>query len=269
MYIQYFFLAVILAASTLVSSLIFWILLKRKVHFFPVLKLFCVSASLNRLLLTGSGYAVLSWRLKMAGISIHTSLAVSAVSEFLSIAPWLILGIYYGSSVAVQIPWAVIVLSVLIVFFLILKLKHLRDFVGKVIGYIRETKVFIIISLPFVIINVVLVSVYYLLLVHIFHFDFDLLQIIRIVAVSIAAGYLSPVPSGIGIKEGSLIYLLMREGGGFQNSAVFAFTDRLIVTVFYIAAGFITGSDIIIGELKKKYFKQKDPDCSPGRSTDG
>ncbi|MDD5669052.1 MAG: lysylphosphatidylglycerol synthase domain-containing protein [Candidatus Omnitrophica bacterium] len=269
MYIQYFFIAVILAVSALVSSLIFWILLKRKIHFLPVLKLFCVSASLNRLLVTGSGYAVLSWRLKLYGISIHTSLAVSAVSELLSIAPWLILGIYCGSSVAVHIPWAMVVLSVLIVLFLILKLKHIRDFAGKVFGYIREAKIRIIISLPFVIINIVLVSVYYLLLVHVFLFDFNLLQIIRIVAISIAAGYLSPVPSGIGIKEGSLIYLLMREGVGFQNACVFALTDRLIVTIFYIAAGFIAGTDIIIGELKKKYFKQRDPDCSPGRSTDG
>lgn len=241
--------------SILISSSVLWILLNRRIKLWQAIKLSCIITALNKLLLTGSGYAVMSWKLKSDDFPLHRSLASFAVFELFSVLPWLILGFYFGAKITIKVPVFLIVILVLILLSVIFKREAIINFLKNVLNYLKELKFGFIGIIPLVITNTALGITYYFFLFKVFGFSLKLLDILKVVSVSFTLGYLSIFPSGLGVKEGSMIYLLAKQGIPLSSSASIAITDRLLVTSFYASLGFLFGANIIKDEIKRRLIR--------------
>ena len=111
--------------------------------------------------------------------------------------------------------------------------------------------------LPIVVLNMAIYTMYYHFLFNFFDFHLQAIDIIKIIAVSFTVGYLSFAPSGIGFKDTGLVLLLTGQGIPLDGAIMFALTDRLIVTVFWIGLGSFAGFDLIKLEFKKRFQRKK------------
>lgn len=246
-----------LALIILISSFIFWILLNKDIKLWQAIKLICISGALNKILLTGSGYAAASWKLKSDDFPVYKSLSSFGVLELFSVMPWLILGLFWGAEIAIRIPLFLIVLFVLVLGFAIYKRKSMLDFLKNALSYLKKIRSNILMVIPLVLINIMIGIIYYFFLFRAFGFNCDFLNILKIVSVAFTIGYLSPSPAGLGFKEGGMVFLLMQQNLSFSSACYIAIADRIIMTGFYIILGFLFGAGIIRDEVRKKLWLQK------------
>ena len=116
-----FFILVTLLCIIVINSLIFYILVEKKIKLFWCFTLISVSTALNRLLFTGSGFFLSSYLSKNRHLSFSEALSTFFVMEFFGILLWIPLGIYFGASVTVKIPWIFWLLVVVIFSFIYLQ----------------------------------------------------------------------------------------------------------------------------------------------------
>jgi uncharacterized membrane protein YbhN (UPF0104 family) len=65
------------------------------------------------------------------------------------------------------------------------------------------------------------------------------------------------VPSGLGIKESGVVFLLSRQGVPLRDSIYFAVADRMITTGFYLTLGFLFGAGMITGEMRRRVCQER------------
>ena len=267
MLIDVILIFLVLLISIFIGSVIFWILLNKKFKFWQTIKLYCVASALNKLLLTPAlGYATMSWKLKSDGFPLHRSLASFAVFELFSVLPWLISGFYFGAKITLKVPVFLIVILVLILLSVIFKREAIIHFLKNVLNYLKELKFGFLGIIPLVITNVALGTIYYFFLFKVFGFSLKLLDILKVSSVSFTLGYLSILPSGLGVKEGSMIYLLAKQGISLSSSTSIAITDRLLVTSLYASLGFLFGANIIKDEIKRRFFRIRNHSRAIGKN---
>lgn len=243
-----------LAIGFFISPFILWIILNRKITLWQTIKVTYIINALNKLFLTGSGYLAMGWKLKSGDFPISLSLSSFAIFELFSILPWLILGLYSGARITLEAPVFFIAILVLILVFSICRGKTI---IKNIFAYFKEIKINFLIIIPLLITNVVLAIIYYFFLFNLFGFKLGFQDILRIVSVSFTLGYLSIFPSGLGVKEGSLIYLLAGEGIPLSSSISIAITDRVLTTSFYAFFGFLFGAKIIKEEIRRRFTAKK------------
>lgn len=245
-------MALVLLGAVFIHATIFWVVIKKKVPFSSAVRLTCVAMALNRLFLSGSGYAAMSWKLKKENIPLHKSLSSFMVFEVFSTLPWLILGIYFGARVTAKshiLPISLILVFIALAF--CFKKKQVLRFIRDATAYLKQVKFDFMVILPLVLLNLALGIIYYYFLLAAFGFVFSLTEVFKIATVSFTVGYLSPAPSGIGFKEAGIVYLLMRQNLALKSALSVAIADRVMVSVFYIVMGLLCGSKMIISELKR------------------
>ncbi|MFH0790296.1 MAG: lysylphosphatidylglycerol synthase domain-containing protein [Candidatus Omnitrophota bacterium] len=241
--------------SIFICAIILSVLLNKDIKLWQAIKLICICGALNKFLLTGSGYLVISRRLKINGLAFYKSLSAFGIFELFSAAPWIFLGLYFGANIAIRIPALLTVFLVLGLIFAIYKRKEAAIFLKETLSYFKKTKFNIIAIIPLVLINVLTYTIYYSSFFRVFGVRFDLLDVLKIVSVAFTVGYLSPAPGGLGFKESGLIFLLMQKGLSLKDSLSIAITDRVLITAFYLILGILFGAEMIVGEIKKRFSR--------------
>jgi uncharacterized membrane protein YbhN (UPF0104 family) len=251
------FIFLALGMSVFLSACVFWILLNRQISLGKALQGTTAAGALNKILLTGSGYALASAAFKNDAIPLYKSLASFVVLELFSVLPWIIAGLYFGAQLAARIPWFLIVIFTLAFFYILNKKKRLGDFIKNAAGYFKETRRNVLAVAPFVLLNIIAGVWYYWSLFKVFGLHIPWGHVVKLIAISFTMGYLSPVPAGLGIKESGIAFLLMREGASFKQAVSLAVADRLVITVFYVACGFLCGWGVLSDAIKTRSFKKK------------
>lgn len=242
-----------LAIGVFISSFVLWVLLNRKITLWQTIKLTCIAGAMNKLLLTGSGYMAMIWKMKTDDFPLSKSIPAFTLFELFSVLPWLISGFYFGAKVAIKIPSFLMVVGVLILIFAIYKIRKRKVFLKDTFNYFKEAGLHMSLIIPVILINVILGLIYYLFLFRIFRVNLSLLEIFKIIAITFTVGYLSPAPSGLGFKEGSLVFLLMQHNLSLKSSLSIAITDRLITTILYAILGFSLGAKMIKNALRARF----------------
>jgi uncharacterized membrane protein YbhN (UPF0104 family) len=246
-----------LGMGLFVNSYLLCILLNRKIPLWGGVKLFSVASALNKLLLTGSGYAALAWKMKGDDIPLDRSLPAFASFELCSTVPWIILGLYFGADVAVQTPLIIVGAMIFLSVFWFFRKRKIPGLIKEGVSYLRGMSAHIVLAPVLILLNVCSGAAYYYFLSKIFAMNFSLLEMARIFSVSFAVGYLSPVPSGLGIKESGVVFLLSRQGVPLRDSIYFAVADRMITTGFYLTLGFLFGAGMITGEMRRRVCQER------------
>jgi uncharacterized protein (TIRG00374 family) len=251
------FIPLALGMSVFLSSCVFWILLNRQVPLRKAIQGTTAAGALNKIFLTGAGYAAVSAALKNDSVPFYKSLASFAALELFSVLPWIIAGLYFGAQLAARTHWFLIVFFALAFFFILNKKKRLGDFISNAAGYFKETSRNILAVVPLVLLNIIAGACYYLLLFKAFGLRIPWGEVVKLIAVSFTIGYLSPLPAGLGIKESGMTFLLMQAGVPFKQSVALAVADRLVITLFYVACGFLCGWGLISDVIKTRSLKKK------------
>ena len=258
--ISILFIFLSLFSIFILTSLIFYILIQKKIKFLTACKLVSVAFALNRLLFTASGFIASSYLFqKKKDLSFSEILGAFFVMELLGVLPWLSLGVYFGVSLSLRIPWIFWVFLFFLLFFLIFRYRYLRDNFSKIKRYFVELSKNIFKVIPLIIFNQFLYVFYYYFLFSLFGFSLHFMQIIKIISLSFSLGYLSLAPAGLGLKDASLVFLLVKEGVSLNNSILCAFLDRLLITGFWTLMGIFLGVNVIKKAVKDRinYFKQR------------
>lgn len=257
---ELFFIVLILFLISVIDALIFYLLVKplRKISLREAFKLISVARALNKLLLTGSGFFASSYFAQDKNLTFSQSLGVFFLLEFLYVALWLPLGIYFGAKLALKIPWFFIVtILMLLAPIAWSKKKKLILAIRNSLGYFRKIGKRILSVMPLVILQISLVILYYFFLFKFFNFHPDFLNITKIVSISFTLGYLSPAPTGLGFKEGGFVALLLTSGVSLSNALSIAIFDRVFTTIFWGILGALTGFPLIRKSLKERPKKPK------------
>ncbi len=239
-----------------IYSLVFWLLLGKAVKIGRAFQLSTAALVLNKFLLTGAGYAAASAKLKNDNVAFHKSLPAFIFMEFLFVVPLLASGLYYGAHIVVRAPLFLLGFILLLAIFALYKRKKIKGFFREVASEAKAASAHLWLIIPLVAANIFLIIVYYKLLLGVFNIPLSFYEIYKLVAVSFTIGYLSPVPSGLAFKEGSLIYLLMQKGQAFNTALSLAITDRAIITGFYIILGFLCAGHIVFSAVREEYVKR-------------
>jgi len=247
------FIFLILSINVLINSFIFWRLLNKGVEFFRAVKIICIAGAMNKLLLTGSGYAAMSWKLKSDDFPVSRSISAFAIFELFSVSPWLISGFYFGAEASVRMPSFLLFIMGLVFILAIYKIRKTKNFLKDALSYFKDSTRNIPLIIPLVLINVILLVIYYQFLFRGFGVNLPLIEIFKIIAIAFTVGYLSPAPSGLGFKEGSLVFLLMQRNLSLKSSLSIAITDRLITTILYAILGFSLGAKMIKNTLRERF----------------
>ncbi|MFA5118625.1 MAG: flippase-like domain-containing protein [Candidatus Omnitrophota bacterium] len=251
------FIFLALGMSVFLSSCVFWILLNRQVSLGKAIQGTIVAGALNKIFLTGSGYALASAALKNDSVPLYKSLASFAALELFSVLPWIIAGLYFGAQLAARTHWFLIVFFALAFFFILNKRKRLGDFISNAAGYFKGTSRNILAVAPLALLNIISGVCYYWFLFKVFGVRIPWGEMVKLIAISFTMGYLSPLPSGLGIKESGMTFLLMQTGVPFKQSVALAVADRLVITLFYAACGFLCGWGVISDVIKTRSLKKK------------
>ena len=211
----------------------------------------CVSVALNKMFLTGSGYAAMAWKLGKEGIPFHSCLVAAMVQELLSVGPWVVLGLYFGAHMAKRFPVILFFFVSLMILLAVYKKKRILNFLRSAYGYCREIRANFIIIIPLAACNVIAYAAYYYLLFRVFSFTAGWVTAVKIASIAFTVGYLSPLPAGIGLKDSSLLFLLAQEGLALKKSFFIAAADRAIVTGLYLSLGFTCAARFLLDALKK------------------
>ncbi|MDD5729533.1 MAG: lysylphosphatidylglycerol synthase domain-containing protein [Candidatus Omnitrophica bacterium] len=245
------FIPLILTISVLTSSFIFYVLLKRELKLIHSVRMISAAHSLNKFLFSGSGYAAISLKLKAQDLPAYKTVSSFALLELLSFLPWVALGFYFGPEIALKVPLVFIVLLAVILPFSLFRKKRLAGFFKNAFAYFNEIKLSALAVLPLVLLNVACGVFYYFFLLRAFGLTLSLLDILKITSVTFTVSYLSPSPSGLGFKEGSLVFLLMQKSVPFKNAAAIAVADRAIICVFYLILGALVAISFVLERPKK------------------
>lgn len=245
-----------LTGITLLQGLNFYLLVNRRITFTEAFRLVSVAAAFNRVLLAGTGYVAGSLFSRNKQLPFYKALGAFLISELLFVGVWLTLGLFCGVQLAQKMPWLFLVLLLLAVGLLIIKRDKIVAAKKDLLGYLSEVKQVIPAVLLFNILNAGLFVFYYYLLFSIFDFHPGYLTVLKIVSITITVSYFSPLPSGLGIKEGALSLLLMEGGQPLGMSLAIALADRIILTSFWFALGALLGFDLIKDELARRFYKK-------------
>jgi len=247
------FLLTALIINLFINAVIFWLLSDREINFFQAIKLTSVIGAMNKLLLTGSGYLAMTWKLKEYDFPVTKSIPVFSLFELVSLAPWLVSGFYFGAKAAIKIPVFFIVGAAIILIFTLFKIKKAKEFLIESLNYLKKIIPNIPLIIPLILVNVSLSLAYYYFLFGSFGIVFSIWEVFRMVSIAITIGYLSPSPSGLGFKEGSLVFLLMQNNISLKSSISIAIADRLIVTILYAVLGLFFGWGMFKNNLKSRF----------------
>ena len=258
--ISILFIFLLLFSIFILTSLIFYILIQKKIKFFTACKLVSIAFALNRLLFTASGFIASSYLFqKKKNLNFSETLGAFFVMELLGVLLWLSLGVYFGVSLSLEIPWIFWIFLFFLLLFLTFRYRYLRDNFSKIKRYFVELSKNAFKVIPLVILNQFLYVFYYYSLFSLFGFFPHFMQIIKIISLSFSLGYLSPAPTGLGLKDASLVFLLVKEGVPLNSSILCTFLDRVLVTGFWTLMGALLGFNIIKKAVEDRinYFKQK------------
>lgn len=246
----FLFIPVILMAIVLLNSWIFWILVGHRVKPGEAFKITVVATAMNKLLLTGTGYAAMSFKAKRISLA-ATDLILSFIFlELFSVAPYLLTGLYFGARMTAKIP-IVLIGSMLIIFLVaVYKIKKAQDFLKGAVNYLGGICPTLPLIISGAVINFILGIAYYFFLFKFYGVRLPVIEILKIISITFATGYLSPAPSGLGFKDGMLTFLLTQHNIVLSTAALIAVTDRLIGTFLYAFLGFIFGGDIILQKIR-------------------
>ncbi len=253
-FIFLFFIFATLLCIVIINSLIFYILVGRKIKLFWCFVLVSVSTALNRLLFTGSGFFLSSYLSRNRHLSFSESLSAFFVMEFFGVLLWIPLGIYFGAAVTIKIPWIFWLITVAVFSFIYLQRKKIRVWFVNLKRSLKNLSKNIPFVIPLILLNGCVYIAYYYFLLSLFDFFPTFLQLIRIISLSFTLGYLSPAPSGLGFKDTGLILLLVKEGLSLNKSILCAIIDRGITTFFWVILGLLFGFDLIREEVKRLPF---------------
>ncbi|MFA5363351.1 MAG: lysylphosphatidylglycerol synthase domain-containing protein [Candidatus Omnitrophota bacterium] len=254
--VEAFLIFLSLILSTIVISAGLRILLNGDIKLWEAVRLNCVATALNKIFFTGTGYAALSWKLKKDNIPYHKTLSALALIELSISLPWIACGLFFGVRVGWEAPLIFLGAIGLIAVFLAVRKNKIKDFLGKIFGYLKDIAPNIMGFIPVISLNFLLGWGYYFLLFKTFGLSISIFDVLEVVSVAFSAGYLSPIPSGLGIKDSGIIYMLMKHGVPFKNALIIAMADRGIVTGLYLILGFLFGADIIRQEIKSKFKRR-------------
>jgi len=252
--ISVLFIFLLLFSIFILTSLIFYILIQKKIKFLIACKLVSVAFALNRLLFTASGFIVSSYLFpKKKDSSFSETLGAFFVMELLGILPWLSLGVYFGVSLSLKIPWVFWIFLFFLLLFLTFRYRYLRDNFSKIKRYFVELSKNAFKVIPLIIFNQFLYVFYYYFLFSLFGFFPHFMQIIKIISLSFSLGYLSPAPAGLGFKDTGMVLLLVNSGLKLNTAISLAILDRVTVTVFWAILGSIFSYDLIKEEIRKRF----------------
>ncbi|OGQ96075.1 MAG: hypothetical protein A2521_13280 [Deltaproteobacteria bacterium RIFOXYD12_FULL_57_12] len=254
-----------LTGITLLQGLNFYLLVNRRIKFFEAFRLVSVAAAFNRILLTGTGYVAGSLFSRNKQLPFYQALGAFLISELLFVGLWLILGLLYGVRLAQEMPWLFLLLPLTAAGLLLLKKEKIAAAGKNLLGYLVEAKRVIPAVLLCNTLNAGLFIFYYYLLFGIFDFYPGYFTVLKIVSITITLSYFSPLPSGLGIKEGALGLLLMEAGQPLGQSLAIALADRIILTSFWFALGSLLGFDLIKEELARRFCKKTEDNLTKNR----
>jgi len=246
------YVILILLLISIVNAVDFYILIYPELTIKEAFKLITTAITLNKLLFTGSGYLTSSYLSRNKNLPFYKALSAFLLLEALGVSLWLGLGIYFGAKIAVKIPFIFIPILVFIIILGWLKSKNFTKAAKNVLTVLKDMARRIPVIMPLIFLNMLLFICYYLFLFRIFNFNPGVLSIIKIVSISFAVGYLSPVPAGAGFKDTALVLLLMNSGLTLDRAVVIAVFDRVLVAVFWGVLGSIFGYDLIKEQVKRR-----------------
>lgn len=245
-----------LVLTSFISSAMLFVLLNRRLKFFQAFKLFNALAALNKLLLTGSGYAAAGFRLKKENFPLSLSISSLAALEIFSVLPWLLFGFYFGAASGVKFPVFFAIAFCVIALSAAYKAKALFARIKEIAGHFAEIRFGLLAVVPLGLLNVAVGTAYYFFLCRAFGVNLGTLDVLKASTVSFTIGYLSIFPSGIGIKEAGLVFLLVKNGALLSQAFSVALADRILATVFWGLAGAICGKGLFFHGCAKGTKKQ-------------
>jgi uncharacterized membrane protein YbhN (UPF0104 family) len=243
----------VLLLRAIFAAGIFYILSGKKAAWFNCLKLTVVAGALNKLFVSASGFIAGSYCSRFVGLPVGVVLGNFFIAELLSVSGWILLAIYFGARTVAIAPVylvaGILCLLVLIYFQRARGLKLWRLLRDQTANMGRN----IVWCGLYAGLDMFLFAFYYKVLFLYFKLDIAANKILEIIALSFSAGYLSPTPSGLGVKDAALVGLLMAQGVPGANAGLIAIVDRLIITGFWLAIGFFVSADL----LKQAWINRK------------
>ncbi|MBU2541586.1 MAG: flippase-like domain-containing protein [Candidatus Omnitrophica bacterium] len=252
-----FFIILILFLISIIQALNFYILLGKEIKLGESFKLTCLARALNKCLFTGAGYIVSSYFSRHKKLAFPNALSAFIILEFLSVSLWLLLGAYFGAGFIRRVPLAFVIILILLLIIVARRKHKLALSIREALRYFKEKLKSVFCILPFVILNMALVVLYYYLLFEFFNFHPHFLDILKIISMSFVLGYLSPAPAGLGFKDTGLVLLLMENGLSLNVALSLAILDRILITGFSLLLGVFTGSDLIKEEIRRRFKKRQ------------
>jgi uncharacterized membrane protein YbhN (UPF0104 family) len=241
----------LLAASAASAGVMLWILLNREVSIQEALRLTCIAWALNKLFLFGSGYIAMIVKLKHGRMPAHKSLVAFLLLELLCVVPWILLGFYFGARFCLRWPFFFLLIAAAVCL-LWYQAKKNKKLLLDSWEYVRAIKMSLTAVIPFLLAHLSALLLYYFALMRLCSVKMDWQMVTKIMSMSIAAGYLSPAPAGIGFKEAAMTALFMQQGFTFARALSIAVADRLIVSLAFLAFGLLAGAKLLAAAMGKK-----------------
>lgn len=234
----------ILVLRSVLYAAAFWQLAGRKISFWQSYRLTVVSVTLNKFLFSASGFIAGSYYSRSKGITAGRTLGVFLILELLSVGGWVILAVYFGGQLAAQAIWIVITLIAvaLIVYYRRGKFIKVWDIL---LGQLDVLKNNILWCGLYAGVDMLLFALYYKFLLAGLHVFVPPEKLLSIIALSFCAGYLSPAPSGLGVKDAALAGLLLKAGVSLPAAGLVVVADRLVMTGFWLILGLLVSSDLL------------------------
>ena len=244
--------AVILLSIAAVNAVVFYFIIGGAVKLKDAFRLTGIATSVNKIIFSGSGYLLSSYLSREKKLSFSRTIGAFFMLEFLSVSLWLVLGLYFGAKLAIRIPWIILVAAIIVFITVWFRGKRVVETARSLLRYFKVIKNRIIFIMPFIILNMALVVIYYFVLFKFFNLCFSFIKILKIVSISFSTGYLSFAPAGLGFKDTALVFLLAEEGVTWRMALSIAVIDRVIVTLFWGLLGLVLGFDSVKKEIVKR-----------------
>ena len=245
-------LVVLLSIISTVQALSLYVLIERRVSFKESFKLVSVASALNKILLTGSGYFASSYLSRNKNLPFHQAMGAFILLEVFSVSLWLAGGMFFGAELAFRMPIVFIAVIMIIIFILLWRSDRAMAALKSVAGYCKSLGLRSFLVIPFLAVSMCIRLIYYAILFRMFGFITDIVNILKIVSISFAAGYLSPAPAGLGVKDAGMTLLLKEDGVALDAAISIAVFDRFFVTAFWGILGVLVGFDLIKREIARR-----------------
>lgn len=246
----------VLPTMLILDSYVFKTLVVKPISHREALKWASIVRAMNRLIITGSGYTTLILWMKRGGAELGTTVNTVILWEGLSIGPWILMATYFGGRLAPRIPLHVLLgLALVLVFFLFVKKRQISAFACSLLEANKQLGLRPVFVVPIILVEILLSLVYYYSIIRFVGCHLSPYNILRVASLSVTTGYLSPIPSGLGIREGVMAFLLIEHGFTLEKAILVGLVDRVVATAFFLFAGMCAGSKIIIETIRNSREK--------------